>query len=72
MDDCVRSNRYAKYQKVDPTKIDLNRSIGNLGISGFWIVGGSRDYFSNFEENNMIGISIYNCCGDCVITTVKK
>jgi len=72
MVDGVRSNHNAKYQKVDSSKIDLNNSRGDLGISGFWIVGGSRDNFSSFEENNMVGISVYNCCGDCVITTVKK
>jgi hypothetical protein len=38
-----------------------------LGIAGAWFVFGSRDYFSRYEDNGMVGIRVYNCCGSFVL-----
>jgi hypothetical protein len=39
----------------------------NLGIQGVWLVGGGRDYFSEFSQGNMNGIEVCNCCGTFVV-----
>lgn len=42
-----------------------------LGINGVWLVGSSRDYFTNFENDEFIGIEVSNCCGDFILA-IKK
>lgn len=42
-----------------------------LGINGVWLVGSSRDYFTNFEDDEFIGIEVSNCCGDFILA-IKK
>ena len=39
----------------------------NLGVSGAWFVGSSRDYFTPFEDGNFIGYEVYNCCGSFLL-----
>ena len=39
------------------------REENTLGISGVWLVGRSRDCFERYEDENFIGIHVYNCCG---------
>lgn len=43
----------------------------NLGWQGIWLVGGSRDYFTAYNKNNMTGIEVYNCCGSFVVAVCK-
>ena len=52
------------------TMIDSNLS-STLGISGAWFVGGSRNLFNTYEDENFTGIEVYNCCGSFVLA-VKK
>ena len=35
----------------------------NLGISGVWLVGHSRDYLTPFDTDGLKGFHVYNCCG---------
>lgn len=35
----------------------------NFNIQSLYIVPGSRNSFSPFENENYIGIDVYNCCG---------
>lgn len=47
---------------------DNNGHVENtLSIQGLWIVGGSRDYFSLYQDNTFIGIEVHNCCGKQII-----
>ena len=51
-----KSDDYAKY---------------NLGISGAWFVGQSRDYFEAFSNDNYEGYKVYNSCGGFYLA-IKK
>ena len=31
-----------------------------------------RDYFNYFENEDYIGIKVYNCCGSCVLAAKKQ
>ena len=35
----------------------------DLGIAGFWFVGGGRDYIENLKLPGYLGYSVSNCCG---------
>lgn len=37
------------------------------GIQGAWLVGGGRDYFSEYNDRGVTGINVYNSCGSFVI-----
>jgi len=43
----------------------------DLGVSGVYVVGGSRNSFTRFEENGFIGMRVYNCCGSFVVAIRK-
>ena len=43
----------------------------NYGIQGIWVVGESRDYLTEYEDENYKGIRISNCCGVSIIATKK-
>lgn len=42
-----------------------------LGVSGAWFVGGSRDYFTEFENENFKGFDISNSCGSFILAAAK-
>jgi len=52
-------------------KIDGPIDNNNLGIRGLWVVGGSRNLFTSYEDENFTGIKIWNCCQSSIIA-VKK
>ena len=39
----------------------------NLGLAGVWLVGGSRNYFTEYAKDGLVGIRVYNCCGSFVV-----
>ena len=43
----------------------------SLGITGVWMVGNSRDYFSIHSDDEMEGISVSNCCGSFILAVRK-
>lgn len=43
-----------------------------LGVKGIYLVGRSNDYFTFYEDDNYIGIEVYNCCGSSILTTKKS
>jgi hypothetical protein len=43
----------------------------NLGYKGIWLVGGSRNFFSTYQDNDFTGIEVSNCCGSFIVG-VKK
>ena len=51
-------------------KVDGNLK-NTLGYHDIWLVGGSRDYFTHYEDNNYIGIKYYNSCGSGIIAVEK-
>lgn len=44
----------------------------NLGIQQIWLVFGSRDYFREFETDDMTGIRCFNCCGSFTVAIPKQ
>jgi hypothetical protein len=48
-------------------KIEKSDRLGmvdhDLGVSGVYLVGSSRDYFTAFEQDGYHGITVLNCCG---------
>lgn len=42
-----------------------------MGIKGAWFVGDSRDYFTPFEDEQRVGISVSNCCGAFILAINK-
>lgn len=42
-----------------------------LGINGVWLVGSSRDFFKHYEENGIVGIEVFNCCGRFIVGVRK-
>lgn len=44
----------------------------NLGFSGLYLVGGSRDSIEIYEDGIYTGFKIYNSCGSCLVATPKK
>lgn len=57
------------FEKAVKTDNNLNHTLGYTGI---WLVGSSRDYFSHFENDDLIGIEFYNCCGSGVVARKKQ
>lgn len=43
----------------------------HYGINGVWLVGSSGNWFQHFENDEFVGINVYNCCGDFTVA-VKK
>lgn len=69
MTDCVERVE-DHLEKIDPTKIDMGIKY-SLGIPGLYLVGRSRDYFSDYCDETTIGYKILNSCGSCILVTKK-
>ena len=67
MVDCVMPVD-SNFTKV--TSFDFNEEH-SFGIKGLWLVGKSRDYFTEYEDDQFQGIKIYNCCGSSIIAMKK-
>lgn len=69
MTDCVEhiEDSFSKIEKDE----NVNRLDHTLGYGGLWLVGNSRDWFTEYEDSLYKGISWYNCCGSGTIA-IKK
>ena len=43
----------------------------NLGICGIHLVAGSRNSITCFETDELVGLNVYNCCGEFTVA-IKK
>lgn len=68
MIDGVEYNRDSQFAKVVPAERVWDN---NLGIQGVWLVNGSRDSFTEYEDTEYKGIHVYNCCGSFILATKK-
>ena len=68
MDDCVMPCS-GKFRVAEKSDRDADCS---LGINGIWLVNGSRDWFTAFETEEMIGIEVSNCCGSFTVAIRKE
>lgn len=64
MTDGVESTGETEFTPVQATTRLMEHSYG---IAGVWLVGGGRDYFTAYEKDGMVGMTISNCCGSCTL-----
>lgn len=67
MIDCVETIEDAKFEKIRTEEYNEY----SLGIVGVWLVGSNRNRFYAYEDNNVIGIKCYNCCGSFIVAIAK-
>lgn len=60
MTDCVRQYDDAKFV---PARLTSQDSRYTLGVAGVYVLPSSRNSFSLFRKDGVIGIHYYNCCG---------
>lgn len=59
---CHEENRY----------VECSQDCTNtLGIRGVWLVGGSRNSCTRFENDRYEGYRVYNCCGSWSVAVAK-
>lgn len=69
MQDCCES-RHGGFMPAK--KCNLEHAKENtLDVAGLWIVGGGRDYFKAFENEQFSGIEYSNSCGRGIVA-IKK
>lgn len=72
MQDCVTQCEDKPFRKVKKDERDNEyTNKRTLCIAGAWFVGSSRDYFSEYEDNNFTGIEVYNSCGSFILAVGK-
>jgi hypothetical protein len=69
MVDGVRDLEDLGFQRALPDDIHTSNT---LGIRGAWFVKGSRDHLTAYEDSNIKGFSIYNCCGSFILGIYKN
>ena len=69
MTDSVEINHAAAFR---PAKDAVHPTENNLGISGIWLVRGSRNEFSAYEDGRFVGLSFSNCCGWGTVAVPKN
>ena len=57
-----------EFSRVDG--LDLSKS-NTLGIQGVWLVNGSSDSISHFDNGSYQGFRVYNGCGSFTLATPK-
>jgi len=67
MTDCAQA-AHDGFHEVVATESHIEHT---MGVQGAWIVKGSRDYLSAFENETFVGIRVSNCCGSFTIATKK-
>lgn len=50
---------------LKPAKPTTDWPEHTLGLEGLWLVGGSRDYFEEWQRGSFVGFHVYNSCGSC-------
>ena len=64
MVDCVMPTKDKLFSKVEGIDMDNEHSFG---IAGTWVVRNSRDYISEYADNDFIGYEVSNCCGSFLL-----
>ena len=64
MVDCVMPTNDKSFRKAEPADIAHDCTFG---IRGVWLVGSSRDYFTEYNDGNLKGIEVSNSCGNFVV-----
>jgi hypothetical protein len=67
LDGCT--SQHAGFVTAQPETKNVDMT---MGIKGAWFVGSSRDYFTAFENDTLVGYEVYNSCGRFIIATAKN
>lgn len=62
-------NGFTRLEKIKEKKYI---SDNNLGYVGVYLVGGSRDYFTYYENELLEGIYVSNCCDYFIVARDKN
>lgn len=68
MVDCVMPTK----DEFSQVKRSENINDRDLGFSGCWLVGSSRDSISIYEDDIYTGFQVYNSCGSWIAATPKQ
>ena len=68
MTDCVQSTDSKEFS---PALLAERYCDNNMGIQGAWFVLGSRDWFTAYDNGEVTGFEVSNCCGSFILA-VKK
>lgn len=71
MVDCVMPCNDAGFRKAEKKECTEYSYNHNLGYYGIWLVNGSRNNFSHYNDGIFTGIEVYNCCGSFIVA-VKR
>ena len=69
MVDCVMPTDNKQFVRAEKA---YHPCDNNLGIQGVWLVNGSRDSFTAYDDGVFQGIHVYNCCGSFIVATRKE
>jgi hypothetical protein len=69
MQDMVDYIENPTFSKVEYSE---NTYSNALGFAGVYCVGSSRDTISIYEDDNLTGYHVYNCCGSFTVATAKQ
>lgn len=68
MSDMVEYDSKASFKIAKHNESNFNHT---QGVVGLWLVGGNGDRFNHFENDDFVGIEVYNCCGSCILAVLK-
>lgn len=72
MTDAVEMQENRNFRPVtQDSDLSEHQQKYTLGINGLWLVGSSRDYFEQYQDEQFTGIECSNACGNWVVA-VKK
>lgn len=55
-----------------PVTEHADHAENTLGIPGVWLVHGSRDHFTAYDDGVYAGIKVCNCCGHFILATQNQ
>ena len=64
MVDCVMPTDNKQFVRAEKA---YHPCDNNFGIQGVWLVNGSRDSFTAYDDGVFQGIHVYNCCGSFIV-----
>lgn len=67
VDGCTETKETA----FKPATFGAGFDKNTLGVSGVWVVGGSRNSITEYENDGFFGYRVYNCCGSFVVAVPK-
>lgn len=70
MVDCVMPVRDSEWKECNPN--GGKNSENTLALTGIWLVGSSRDYFTSYADENYVGYEVSNSCGNYLIAMKRN